>query len=72
MVPAKDRQSYTLGLAFRPFAWYNPPGFRRLVRAAHKEPIFGRVAELVDALGSGSSVLEDVGVRVPPRPPWRR
>ena len=39
--------------------WYNP----HPVRAA------GRVAELADALGSGSSALTCVRVQVPPRPP---
>ncbi len=39
--------------------WYNPFP----VRAR------GRVAELADALGSGSSELTLVGVQVPPRPP---
>ena len=32
-------------------------------------PLLARVAELADAQDSGSSVLTDVGVQVPPRPP---
>src|SRR5918995_330761 len=46
-------------------------GFLRVVEEAGRS-LLGRVAELVDALGSGSSVREDVGVRVPPRPRWCR
>ena len=33
---------------------------------------YAKVAELVDALASGVSVLTDVGVRVPPLAPTRR
>ena len=37
--------------------------------ALSSRPLLGRVAELADALDSGSSVRKDVGVQVPPRPP---
>ena len=32
----------------------------------------GRMAELVDALGSGSSVRKDLGVQIPLRPPTKK
>ena len=42
------------------------------VRCFHRpgEKPLARVAELVDALASGASVLTDVGVQVPPRARW--
>ena len=43
--------------------------FKFLAVIFNKFVILGRMAELVDALGSGSSVRKDLGVQIPLRPP---